>query len=308
MLNDNQKNLGAYLGVVAIWSTTPLAIKWSGDTVSPIASVSIRMLAAFIIGAVLSLLLSQKLPIRWRNARLYLAASLGLFPNMLLIYWAAQHIPSGLISVVFASSPFFIGLASIVILKENPFTTIRLLSLASAMAGMTLVFYDQISLGEKALLGLLAVLASTLIFSISSVWVKSVKHDALPFEQTLGAILFSLPGFLLSWYVMDGKLPDNWSQRSLISIAYLASFGSLIGFFAFFHVLQKMSVAAVSILPLLTPVFALLIGAHFAEEVISLNIVAGSMLILASLIVYEGSVFRYFQIALLKPAQLNTQG
>ena len=35
--------LAAYLIVVAVWATTPLGIKWSGEAMAPLAAAGVRM-------------------------------------------------------------------------------------------------------------------------------------------------------------------------------------------------------------------------------------------------------------------------
>jgi len=69
----------ALLGIVLIWSTTPLAIKWSSEEVGFLFALSARMLLGVVVCLMLLALLRQS--IRWyRAARLtYLASGLGLY-------------------------------------------------------------------------------------------------------------------------------------------------------------------------------------------------------------------------------------
>ena len=102
----------AYIGVILIWSTTPLAIKWSGEGAGYLFGVTARM----VIGVLLALLVLALLrrPMQWhRKARLsYLVAGGSIYGAMLTIYWAAQFIPSGWISVVFGLTPIMTGARS----------------------------------------------------------------------------------------------------------------------------------------------------------------------------------------------------
>jgi drug/metabolite transporter (DMT)-like permease len=290
----------AYLSVIAIWATTPLAITWSNDSLSPYAAVCSRMLLAFLCGLLLTTLITRKTPLQIKHWRLYFVASLGLFPNMPLVYWAVQYIPSGLVSVIFAISPFLVGLSSMLVLKENPFNIRRIAALLAAIAGLCLIFLEQLELGENALKGICAILLSALVFSLSSVWLKRLSSEVKAIEQTLGALAFSLPGLLLCWYVLDGNLPHHISLKSAASITYLAVFGSLIGFLAYFYILQKLPVAAVSVIPLLPPVFALMLGKLLNNEPLSQSTVVGTALIISALAIYEGRL-----LALLRSARFR---
>ena len=95
----------AYLGVILIWSTTPLGIQWSAQG----ASFSFAVMARMLIGLAICLLLLRVtrtvFPFTPAARQLYAISGLSLFVSMLLTYWGALHIPSGLISVIFGLSP-----------------------------------------------------------------------------------------------------------------------------------------------------------------------------------------------------------
>ncbi|RYZ97393.1 MAG: hypothetical protein EOO68_15390 [Moraxellaceae bacterium] len=112
----------AYISVVLIWATTPLAIQWSSDGIGFVAAVLLRMSVALAIGLILNAVLRRRLFFRPRVWQIYVAGAIGIFPNMPVVYWSAQYIPSGLIAVIFALSPFITGLMTFILLKENPFT------------------------------------------------------------------------------------------------------------------------------------------------------------------------------------------
>ncbi len=282
----------AYISVIAIWATTPLAIKWSNDSLTPITAVSGRMLLAALLGVLIALLTKRRTSLKRRNARLYFVASLGLFPNMPIVYYAAQTIPSGMISVLFALSPFMVGFASILFLRENPFTPGRVFALLLAVAGLCVIFGEQFTLGDHAMDGITLMILSVCLFSLSSVWVKKLSQNVDAFEQTLGALVFSLPGLLLCWYLTDGAVPTEISVKSGLSLLYLATFGSLLGFAAYFYVVQQMSVAAMSVIPLMTPVFALILGYCLNDEVLSKALIIGTVMIMIALAIYQGKTLK----------------
>jgi len=276
----------AYGLVVIIWSTTPLAIQWSNDSVSFIAAASFRMALAAGVAVILLAVLRRQLfcePAAWRA---YLVASIGIFPNMPLLYWSAQFIPSGLIAVLFALSPFVTGALSAVILGQNPFNRRRVTALLVALMGLLVIFWDQLQVGQESAYGIGGILLSCLLFSISSVGLKRLDRGTGPLEQTAGALLFAMPGLLLCWWLLDGQWPSEFSSKSLTGILYLATFGSLLGFTLFYYILGKLSPSAVSLITLMTPVLALLIGALFAGELVSFRLVVGATMVLVALLAY----------------------
>ncbi|MDY6979273.1 MAG: EamA family transporter, partial [Pseudomonadota bacterium] len=69
----------AYIGVVLIWSTTPLAIKWSGEGAGFLFGVAARMWLGALVCVVLLTLLSRGLPREPAALKSYLAGGIGVF-------------------------------------------------------------------------------------------------------------------------------------------------------------------------------------------------------------------------------------
>lgn len=282
--------LFAYFSVVLIWATTPLAIQWSSDSLSFMLAVVARMAIALAIALLVHGLLRKSLTTYWQHARIYFAASIGIFPNMPVVYWGAQFIPSGLVAVIFALSPFATGLMTLLLLKQNPFTVKRVLALLLALVGLVIIFYHQMQFDLRSIYGIGAIVLSCLLFSFSSVWVKkltlqqAVSVDA--FHQATGALVFALPGLLAVWWLTDGMVPQQVSITSAGAIIYLAIMGSLVGAALFFYVLQRMSASAVSLITLMTPVLAIVLGKQLAGEDLSPQTLLGVTTVLLALLLY----------------------
>jgi len=276
----------AYFSVVLIWATTPLTIQWSSDSLSFIAAVVLRMFAALFIGLVINLFLRRKLFAQNGAWKLYAAGAIGIFPNMPVVYWSAQFIPSGLIAVVFAMSPFVMGLMTLILLKHNPFTFRRVFALVLALFGLIVIFYHQFQMGVRSFYGVAGILLSCFLFSFSSVLLKKLDVKTDSFNQAIGTLLFSLPGLLLMWWIIDGNIPAEISLKSLAAISYLSIFGSLIGATLFFYVLAKMSPTSVSLITLMTPVLALILGAWIENESLNAELWIGVILVIVALLLY----------------------
>ncbi|RYY74237.1 MAG: DMT family transporter [Gammaproteobacteria bacterium] len=276
----------AYFSVVLIWATTPLTIQWSSDSLSFIAAVVLRMSVALGIGLAINLALRRKLFGSEGAWKMYAAGAIGIFPNMPVVYWSAQFIPSGLVAVVFAMSPFVMGLMTLVLLKQNPFSFKRVFAFLLALIGLVVIFYHQFQLNLRSVFGVAGILLSCFLFSFSSVLVKklAVKTDA--FNQAIGTMLFSLPALLLMWWIFDGNVPKIISTKSLVSVSYLAVFGSLIGAGLFFYVLANMTPTSVSLITFMTPVLALILGAWIGNETLSVQLWIGAVLVIVALLLY----------------------
>jgi len=99
----------AFVAVVLIWSTTPLAIKWSALGAGFGFAVFGRMAIGVVLCALLLVVMRIRMP--WhRSARLtYAVGGLSVFCAMTLTYWAAQYVSSGMVSVLFGLTPLITG-------------------------------------------------------------------------------------------------------------------------------------------------------------------------------------------------------
>lgn len=281
----------AYGTVVLIWATTPLAIKWSSAGIGVAGAAAGRMLLGAMLATALVLLLRVEFPWHKRAQRSYALASVGVFGAMSLVYWSSQYVPSGLISVMFGLAPILSGLLAYWILNERDLTPLRILALIGAISGLAMVFSGELSVDASALPGLISLVGATFLFSLSAVLVKRYDCGVDPLAHTAGTLLYSLPGYILLWFVLDSGQPLTLDTRGVLATLYLALFGSVIGFVAYYYVLQRLTAATVQLIPLITPVLALILGSVLEGERLSVTALGGAGLILASLAVYQAAGF-----------------
>ena len=281
----------AYSAVIFVWATTPLGIVWSGETVHPILAALLRMTMAAAIGVLFLKLRGIDFPWHKRARHMYALSCLGVFGGMFCTYISAQHLSSGVVSVMYGLTPIFSGLLAYSLLKEQNFGPQQWLATLISLGGLMLVCSSNIVVNDYRALFLL--LLGVILFSTSSVLVKreSNKVDGSeihPFAVALGAIVMSIPAYTLAWLIMDkGELHiDEWEIRSIMAIIYLAIFGSLIGFFSFFYILRHLTATTVALITLITPVFAVAMGHIFNEEVLEPSLIYGGLLVITGLGIY----------------------
>lgn len=277
----------AYLGVILIWTTTPLAIKWSGDGPGFLFGVTGRMVIGVAVALAMVYLLRLKLP--WtRSARhTYLAAGLGIYSVMLCVYWSAQFIPSGWISVIFGLSPIATGVMAAIWLGEQILKPMKLLGMLLGLLGLLVIFGSGLEQGGNALFGALGILVATLFHSASAVWVKRLNRGLHGMSVAAGGLLVAAPLFLLTWFLTDASWPAVLSSRALYSILYLALIGSVIGFAMYFYVLRHVEATRVALITLITPVTALFLGNMLNGESVGWSVWLGTALILTGLLSFE---------------------
>lgn len=279
---------GSYLFVILVWSTTPLGIVWSAASMPPTLSVFLRMFLALILAVISVLTLKIHVPKTKQACLLYFYSGAGIIVGMLLSYLAAQTVPSGVISLVFGLAPIISGLFAQKVLSEKVFTPIKVVALLFSICGLFLVCKTQIQQLDVPIEGVIYVLLAVTSFSLSGVMIKTVPIAIHPMATTVGALLFVTPVFALIWLLSGGEINyQQWQAQSIWATVYLAIFGSLLGFLAYFHVLQKLPASTVALTTLITPIFAISLGALLNNEVLTMSLLIGGSMILLSLFLYQ---------------------
>ena len=274
----------AFLGVVLIWSTTPLAIQWSSEGWGYLFGISGRMMLGALVCAVLLHILKPGLPWHREARNTYFAAGVAIYGAMLSVYWGAQFIPSGLIAVLYGLNPLLTGLAAALLLGEKSFTPGKVLGMILGFGGLLCIFASDIMLDSDAWQGVLAVLLSVFLHSVSGVWVKRIGGGLPGLTVTSGGLFVVAPLFFITWLIFDGKVPSEIPAHAGLALLYLGVFGSALGFTLYFYLLKKLEANRVSLITLMTPVLALMLGAGLNDESVSLEVMLGSGLIVFGLV------------------------
>ena len=277
----------AFIVVVFIWSTTPLAIKWSGEGVGFVSGITGRMLIGAILATLLAFVRFNKLEWSGKAVHVYFAAAVAIFGGMMPVYYGAQYISSGLISVVFGLTPISTAFFAAFLLRENSLTLSKVVGALSGVTGLLVVFSEQLNLGGNALIGISAVLLSVILHSMSAVWIKHIDARLPALMITAGGLLFALPLFLLIYVLFAEPLPMQLPMRSIWSIVYLGIMGSIVGFVSYYYLLSHLRASTVALITLMTPVTALLLGNMLNNEDLTPFIWLGTSLVLLGLMLHQ---------------------
>jgi len=281
----------AFAGVILIWSTTPLAIQWSSEGGGFLFGVTARMTLGLLFCVLAIWFSGVAMPWHRRARGTYLAAGLGIYGGMSLVYWGAQYVPSGWIAVLFGLSPLMTSLFSALWLREQSLGVVRVSGLLLGLSGLALIFLNGGMHGDQTDLGVAAVLLSTVVHAASAVWVRRLSAGLPALAVTGGGLMLAVPLFILTWMLFDGSWPSALPERARFSIVYLAMFGSLLGFLWYFYLLREVEAARVNLVTLVTPVTALLLGHWLNDEVIDAHVWFGTALILSGLLMHQWDQF-----------------
>lgn len=279
--------LFAYLAVILIWSSTPLAIQLSQQELPFYTSLSLRMWGSAILSMPLLMIFRQSLIFTPKALLSYFAGAIGVYGAMIFVYWGANYVPSGLISVIFGLSPMLSGVLGYFWLKERELTAARIIALLLGVLALYVVIIGQLNLGGQAWRGILGTLLSVLCFAISAVAVKQVNAGLNPLVQTSGTLWVSSMGFVITLPFFGLDIPAGVSLNNWIGLGYLISCGSLLGFILYFYILKHLPTARVALITLIAPVLAMIWGNILKDEVMPLESILACIGLLLALGLYQ---------------------
>lgn len=277
----------AYLAIILIWSTTPLAIQWSTIGVDYTFALMARMLLGLILCGALMLAWRVRLPLGRRALKTYLAAGSGLFGALFSTYWASRYITSGLIAVLFGLTPIITGVIAALWLKESPLSTARIIGMLAGLLGLALIFETGYAKGTNSIAGIVAVIIAVCMQAGSLVWIKRIDAQIPALAVTAGALTVAVPLYAAAWLLSDGGLPVTVSARAGLAIVYLGVFGSVLGFNLYFYVARHLEAGQIALINLVTPVTALLLGRALNAEEVSASIWFGTACIVLGLLIHQ---------------------
>ncbi len=271
-----------YVLLCLIWSSTWLGIKYVIDDVTPVTAAAAR----FVLAALIYLGIHLFRRINFPSDRRTCLAIMGMGVAQISIsytttYWAEVHISSGMTAVLFATFPLVVAALSARLVSGESWTKRKAIGLACGLAGVGVVFHDQLSLdSEMAAYAVAAVVFGAGCCGVSIVYIKRWfnHHDtvALTGLQMFGAAI----SLTVMAFVFERPLAVHWTVPAILSTVYLAIFGSAIAFFGYYWLLKRIEGTAVAAITFVTPVLALVLGWVFRDEGVSWSLLIGAAFVL----------------------------
>ena len=270
-----------YALLCLIWGTTWLALKISLNYIPPIFGLGLRFTISSII--LWPILLRKKPKINRSSTaiKVYLSFSLLSFVAAYsLTYWGAQFIYSSLASIIWALLPIFVSIIAHFMLPSEPLTLRRFGGGLCGLAGVAFILSSNGGGEEVQMIGVLAIFLAVVLASGPNVYLKKHYKIVNPLHvnviaQTIAAIVLIPLSFLL-----EKPMTTIWNSTSIITLVYLAIFGTVITWTIYFWLYNHISVNQISTLGLVPPVFASIIGWIFLGETYGYELFIGGALVL----------------------------
>lgn len=234
---------------------------------APEASVFYRfLLASMLLFAYCHI---RKLPLRYTLKEHVWIALFGIFmfsTSYIFVYYAEEHVVSGLVAVGYSASPL-LGMLGMRIFFGTAMTLRMALGAALGILGIALVFWPEFSrirgdgnTGLGAAYTAMAVLLST----FGSMVAHRNQEAKLPLWQGMAWGMLYGAIFSLGVALATGRtLAFDASPAYVLSLLYLAIAGSILAFACFLTLLKRVGAARAGYTGVMIPIVALLMSATF---------------------------------------------
>lgn len=270
--------------VVVIWGTTWIAIFLQQGPVSAPVSIFWRFAVASVTMLAILLATRRLRPLALRDHLFCVLQGCCVFCfNFWCFYTAAAHINTGLESVIFSMAVLFNAINGFIFFRQQPPARFWLAA-ALGLVGIITLFWDDLlrnGLNASLLWGIGLSALGTYGFSLGNM--LSMRHQRRGLETLTTNSWAMLYGTLVMGaiaLVRGDDFTPQWTLSYMGALLYLALFGSVIAFGAYFTLVGRIGAGKAAYSTLLFPLVALTISTFYEGYVWHSNAVIGLALIL----------------------------
>ena len=202
------------------------------------------------------------------------------------LHWAEQHVASGLAALLIATEPMFILVLAWASGQQKT-SRASALGLALGVVGVAILTGMEVSAKDASLVGMMVVLIGSAAWAAGVVISPKVKLPSDALARTAVPLVCGAVMLLASAGITGEFHGLNWSAislRSMLGLAYLIVFGSIVAFTSYTWLLQRCAPALVATHTYANPVVAVLLGWLLAGEALTLRVVVASIAILGAIV------------------------
>lgn len=275
----------AFAAIYLVWGSTYLAIRYAVETIPPLVTAGIRHSVAG------SVLLAWAWARGYRPTRAHWISGFILGTLFFLIghgslHWAEQHVASGLAALLIATEPMFI-LVLAWMARQQKISRLSALGLGLGVAGVAILTGVELSTKGASVIGIVAVLVGSLSWSAGVVITPRLKLPTDALARTAVPLVCGAVLLLGAAGVTGEFQTTRWasiSLKSILGLAYLILFGSIVAFTAYTWLLQRCPPALVATHTYANPVVAVLLGWLLASEALTMRVALASVAILGAIV------------------------
>lgn len=270
-----------------IWGTTYFVIKQGLADLPPFTAAGARFTLAAIVFTGLAAVLAKREGGSRPTLMLSLAIGLLNFAcSYAIVYLTETKLPSGLVSVLWGTSPMMLAVLSHAFLPGGRIGAREWMGFVVGFAGVVVLFAtDLVHVGPGGVAFGALLMLSPAVAAVGQIYIK--KHGSQVNSMILNrnGMWIAAPLLVLAALVFERDARVVWSTTAVASVIYLALVGTVTAFGLFFWALRHAPAHRMGVIAYLTPLTALLVGTLVGDEPFGWHTFVGSGLVLGSVAV-----------------------
>ena len=291
------RNWGLLLLLSLLWGSSFFFYKVLVAVLPPVTVVLGRVGIAALAMNLWLLAQGQRMP--FSRALWLRFLLLGLLNNVvpfILIAWGETRISSGMASILNATTPIFMVAVAHWGTEDEKLSPGKIAGIAFGILGVMVLVGPAAVRGANAIWGEVAVIGASCAYGFGGVYSRRFK-DLPPLQaatgQITGGAIILLPLSALLDQPWTLPMPSGPIWASLLAIALM---NTAAAYWVYYKMLASTGVTYISLVTLLIPVIALLLGAVFLQEIVTLQAVAGMVIIALGLATADGRLLKRLSI------------
>jgi drug/metabolite transporter (DMT)-like permease len=278
----------AFFAIYVVWGTTYLAIRYAVETIPPLVTAAVRHTTAGLI------LMGIAWSRGFRPHREHWVAGSVVGALFFLIghgslHWAEQYVPSGLAALLVASEPLWILLIGAA-MRQQRINWLDGMGLLLGLSGVAILTAHEFTARTSTTWAVIAVLVGAASWAVGVCFGPRLRLPGDAMGRAAIPVLCGGAMLLVAGGVSGEFRALHWSAlslKSLLGLAYLISFGSVVAFTAYTWLLQHLSPTLVATHTFVNPLVAVLVGWLWAAEPLSARIVIATAVILGAIVLVQ---------------------
>ena len=274
--------------VYLFWGSTYLGIDIAVQTIPPALMCGLRFSIAGVVVLTVCAVTGRR--ILYSPRQIALAAVVGLLLLMggnLTLSYAELAVSTGLAALIIAITPLWFLVLDSLLLGDHHISRRGKAGLALGIAGLFVLFWPELqagALGHREFWASISLVAGSFSWALGSVLSKRWQSGMDVFSATGWQVTAAGAGNFI-FALFNGDLAHvRWTARSLSATMYLVVCGSWIGYTAYIWLLEHVPTSKVSTYAYVNPVVAVFLGWLILHEHVDRFILAGSAIVVLSVI------------------------
>jgi len=274
--------------VYLFWGSTYLGIDIAVQTIPPALMCGLRFSIAGVVMLAVCAATGRK--ILYSPRQILLAAVVGLLLLMggnLTLSYAELSVSTGLAALIIAITPLWFLVLDSLLVGDHHISGRGKAGLALGIAGLFVLFWPELqagTLGHREFWASVSLLGGSFSWALGSVLSKRWQSGMDVFSATGWQMTAAGVGNFLFAVLNRDLSRVTWTARGLGAVMYLVVCGSWIGYSAYIWLLEHVPTSKVSTYAYVNPVVAVFLGWLILHERVDRFILAGSAVVILSVI------------------------